>query len=274
MGAKNSTWIAGAAFVAILLMAGTWFFGVSPIKDEITAINERTDAAAAENVILEARLNELSTASAKLPELKQELADLQVGIPSTERTDEFLRRLDELQTAYQIPAIEISVADPTAVVDNLGVTSLGDVQAESAANTAPDSETETPDAEATASSSDAAATTDAAAAAQSTTPAGPDNFYALPVTITLLGGFPNSLQFLSDLQADDGRLFLVTGVLGEGQGAAEAADGKPATQVGDIQMEITGNLYILVDPTAALGESEAEGELPSFAGGTALGANG
>lgn len=279
MPAKNSTWIAGAAAGAVVLVAGTWFLGVSPILDETAAVHERREAAVTENVSLETRLTELSATSAKLPELKQELADLQVGIPSTELVDDFLRRLDELQATHQIAAVSIAVNDPVAVVDNQGVTSLGEVQADAASASAEPTEGATASTEPTDGANSTAstdATTDDAAVAAPTT-AGPDGFIAVPVTITLLGGFPNSLLFLSDLQSADQRLFLVTGVHGDGQGEAEAADGRPATSVGDVELEITGNLYVLQDLAAgtdSTADGATDGTLPTFGGQAALGSAG
>ncbi|WP_169165403.1 hypothetical protein [Cellulomonas taurus] len=277
MVAKNTTWIGGAALGAVVLMAGTWFLGVSPILDETASVHERRESSMAENVMLEARLSELSAASARLPELKDELAALQVGIPSTEQVDEFLRRLDALQTTYQIAAVSVTVSDPVPVVDNQGVTTLGAVQDEAAAAAAEpaDGATAAPSAEPTASAATADPAADAAAAPA--TAAGPAGFVAVPVEITLLGGFPNSLLFLADLQADDQRLFLVTDTHGEGQDAADASDGRPATQPGDVELKISGNLYVLSDPTAVPGDTTGEqpaGELPSFGGQAALGANG
>jgi hypothetical protein len=182
----------------------------------------------------------------------------------------FLRSLDGYQTAWQMPVVDVSVDAPVPVVDNQGLTSVEAVQSDAVADGTASSAAEPSDS-ATASTEDDAVATPAPAAA-----AAPEGFVAVPVTITVLGPFLNSLAFLSDLQADP-RLFLITGIDGEGQGEAEAGDGRPATHVGDVEMVITGYLYVLSDPNAATGDTEepADGSLPSLdPGKSAVGAGG
>jgi hypothetical protein len=275
MAAKKSTWIAGAALLGLVAIGGTWLLGVSPILDETTTIEDQKVAAESENTILEAKVTRLKKASENLPALKAELAGLQVGIPATEQMETFLRSLDGYQTAWQMPVVDVSVDAPVPVVDNQGLTSVEAVQSDAVADGTASSAAEPSDS-ATASTEDDAVATPAPAAA-----AAPEGFVAVPVTITVLGPFLNSLAFLSDLQADP-RLFLITGIDGEGQGEAEAGDGRPATHVGDVEMVITGYLYVLSDPNAATGDTEepADGSLPSLdpgksgAGGAEEGAEG
>ena len=274
MAARKATWVAGAAILGVVALGGTWFLGAAPVLTEISRLSDERDTTQAQNEELDARLQRLATDSARLPELKAALADLQVGIPTTAQVDDFLRRVDELQSARGIPTVKVEVADPLSVVDNRGV--LAPEPAPADAATAPaDGAAATPEPEPSASAgtstgdtSDGQASDDPATAAVP----GPDGFVAVPVTITLLGNFISSLGFLSDLQSADGRLFLVTDLKGLGQDEAEAVDGRPATAQGDIELTITGNLYVLVDP-AGLSAPDQEGSLPSLdPGKPALGA--
>lgn len=267
MAAKKGTWIAGAAFIGVVALAGTWFLGVSPVLDETARLTAERETTQAQNVQLEAKLQQLAADSAKLPELKAELAKLQVGIPTTAQVDDFLRRVDEIQTAHQIPTVKVEVADPMSVVDNRGALTPEPAPTD-AASASPSPE---PSASADDTSQEEAAD-ESAAETPATAVAGPDGFVAVPVTITVLGNFVSSLGFISDLQNADGRLFLVTDLKGFGQDDAEAADGRPATVRGDVELTITGNLYVLVDP-AGLTTPEQGGSLPSLdPGKPALGA--
>jgi len=274
MAARKATWVAGAAILGVVALGGTWFLGAAPVLTEISRLSDERETTQAQNEELDARLQRLATDSARLPELKAALADLQVGIPTTAQVDDFLRRVDELQSARGIPTVKVEVADPLSVVDNRGV--LAPEPAPADAATAPaDGAAATPEPEPSASAgtstgdtSDGQASDDPATAAVP----GPDGFVAVPVTITLLGNFISSLGFLSDLQSADGRLFLVTDLKGLGQDEAEAVDGRPATAQGDIELTITGRLYVLVDP-AGLSAPDQEGSLPSLdPGKPALGA--
>ena len=274
MAARKATWVAGAAILGVVALGGTWFLGAAPVLTETSRLSDERETTQAQNEELDARLQRLATDSARLPELKAALADLQVGIPTTAQVDDFLRRVDELQSARGIPTVKVEVADPLSVVDNRGV--LAPEPAPADAATAPaDGATATPEPEPSAGAGTSTGdTSDGQASGDPVTAAvpGPDGFVAVPVTITLLGNFISSLGFLSDLQSADGRLFLVTDLKGLGQDEAEAVDGRPATAQGDIELTITGNLYVLVDP-AGLSAPAQEGSLPSLdPGKPALGA--
>ena len=259
MGARKGTWIAGAAFIGVVVLIGTWFLGVSPVLDETARLTAESETTRAQNAQLEAKLQQLSADSAKLPELKAELAQLQVGIPATAQVDEFLRWVDQIQTARQIPTVKVEVADPMSVVDNRGALTPEPAPTDASSASPSPEASASPDETAGAENADASTAEGAATAV-----AGPDGFVAVPVTITVLGDFVSSLGFVSDLQSPDGRLFLVTDLEGFGQEDAAAADGRPATVRGDIELTITGNLYVLIDP-AGLAEPELQqGSLPSL----------
>ncbi|QZN84253.1 hypothetical protein [Cellulomonas sp. C5510] len=268
MGAKRGTWIAGAAFIGVVALVGTWFLGVSPVLDESARLTAESETTRAQNVQLEAKLHQLSADSAKLPELKAELAQLQVGIPTTAQVDDFLRWVDEIQTARQIPTVNVEVADPMSVVDNRGALTPEPAPTDaSSASPSPEPSASPDDTSGGENADKSTAETPTAAVP------GPDGFVAVPVTITVLGNFVSSLGFISDLQSADGRLFLVTDLEGFGQDDAEAADGRPATVRGDVELTITGNLYVLIDP-AGLTAPEQDGSLPPLdPGKPALGAD-
>lgn len=246
MVAKKSTWIGGAALVGVVAIGGTWLLGVSPVLDETTLIQDQKVAADGENFALEAKVARLKTASENLPALKAELAALQVGIPSSEQVDVFLEQIDAYQMAREIPVVKVELSSPVQMVDNAAVAADAAAAAEVATT---DGSTDT-----SAADSTGTATTDTSATAVSTA----DGFVSVPVTMTLVGNFVNSLSFLSDLQQLGGRLFLVTEVVGTGQPEAEASGGRPATAEGDVEMQIKGNLYVLSDPTAAAADESSD----------------
>ena len=79
---------------------------------------------------------------------------------------------------------------------------------------------------------------------------GPTGFTAIPISITALGTYDNTLAFLNDLQNSTQRLFLVTGFTSTSQDQADASSGKPATAPGDQELIITGYAYALPDGLA------------------------
>jgi hypothetical protein len=261
MAAKKSTWIAGTAVLGIVALGGTWLLGVSPLLDEASTIDDQTVAAQGENTVLEAKVARLKTASENLPALKAELAALQVGIPATEQVDAFLRTVDGYQTARALPVVKVEVTTPVSVTDTAGAAAAAAAPAATDTATTDASGTETP-APAETPAADGAATTDTTAAVPTSTV--PDGFVAVPVTITAVGNFISSLGFLSDLQQAGGRLFLVTGVTGTGEPEAEASGGRPATQIGDVELQIKGVLYVLADQSAAAAVPEGDGTVPAL----------
>ena len=88
---------------------------------------------------------------------------------------------------------------------------------------------------------------------------------AIPTSIRVLGTYDQVRTFLGTVQTGLPRIFLVTGLDGSAQKAAEASAGRPATAAGDLELNITGYLWALPDTTAvdASAGGTTDGEAPA-----------
>ncbi|GEA88802.1 hypothetical protein [Cellulomonas cellasea] len=227
-GAKKSTWIGGTAFVAVAMLAAAWFLLVSPTVATASESREQTESVRAQNDLLELQLAQLEADFAKLPEHKAELAALRVQIPTRAELAAFLRQLDEVAKASGVTVMSVTPSAPTAVVPAVSV----------AAPVAP----------ATTEPAEGGATDPATTAPAPAGPAPLTGFVQVPVSITVLGGYEPTLAFVDALQRAS-RLFLVTGLRATGQKVAEGGGGRPATELGHVELAVDGVMYVLTDPT-------------------------
>jgi len=87
---------------------------------------------------------------------------------------------------------------------------------------------------------------------------------AIPISITVVGTYDDTLAFLNDVQTATPRLLLVSGIQGTSQKDAPASGGRPATKIGDQELVITGFLYALPDPTAAISTPSPTATAPAL----------
>lgn len=249
-GAKKSTWVGGTVFVAVLILVAAWFLAVSPTMAAAADLRAQADQAQQQNELLEIQVAKLKADFEKLPEYKAELAAIQTQIPTDAKLADYLRQLDQIAVAHSVTLTAISPSVPTPVV----------IEAAPVEAAAVDPAT-TPPAE--------GAATDPAAAPVAAAPVGPvapAGFMSIGFSITALGTFDNTQAFLYDLQRSTPRLFLVTGVTGTSQGEQPASGGKPATQVGDQEIVITGVTYMLPDMLAVPAPVDPAAPAPSLPG--------
>ncbi|HEY0188562.1 MAG TPA: hypothetical protein VGC67_13815 [Cellulomonas sp.] len=226
---KQSTWYIGAALIAVVMLAFTWFIAVSPTLSSASAASDEAQSVRDGNEVLQANLTALKEDYANLDDLKAQVAAKQVGIPTELDLEDFLRELDGFLSSRSMTALTITPSDPQVVP-----------------LTADETTTDSATAEATAS---ATTSTDSTTTSSSDSGAALDGFVAVPISITVLGSYPNALLLLSDLQTTATRHLLITGLIGTGQDDAEASGGRPATSAGDVELQISGYLYVLTETT-------------------------
>lgn len=246
MQTKATTWIGGAVFVALIMLVGAWFLLISPVMSSASASASEASDAETHNDALNAQLAKLKQQNEHLDEYKAELATLRAQIPSTAELDTYTKTLDSMAKKADVVIVEDTPGTPLAVVPGIPPEvqkALDDAKAkadEDSSSTTDDS---------TASTTDADGST--ATAAQPTLPkqftpiAG---FVALPMDVTVVGAPTDVLAFLAAVQKGDPRPFLVTALDGKGLPDAEAANGRPATHEGDLELKISGYAYVLIDP--------------------------
>ena len=241
-GAKKSTWIGATVFVALVLMAAAWFAGVSPTMSQAADLRDQTAKVTSSNEVLSAKITKLATEFKSLPDYQKQLTALRTQVPTTAQLSDYLRALDAIATAHSVVLTTITPSPAQAFVAGVGTAPkpVPTPTTTASAGAMPSPTTGT--------GSATGGTAAPAAAASSAVPAG---FAAIPVSLTVVGTYANTLAFLSDLQTATPRLFLVAGFTGTSQQKAVAAGGRPATQIGDQELAITGFLYVLPDATAA-----------------------
>ena len=84
--------------------------------------------------------------------------------------------------------------------------------------------------------------------------------------MTAVGTYDATSAFLSDLQNGTQRLFLVSSLQGTSQDDAEASGGKPATGVGDLEVIVTGYLYVLPDSLGTAAVTDPGAPAPTLPG--------
>lgn len=238
-GAKRSTWIGGTAFVAVVLAIATWFLFVSPTLASADDVRAQADQTRQQNDLLELKLTKLKADFAKLPEYKTQLAELQKEIPLDADLSAYFLQINKIAEAHSVTITSIAPGTPERVTLAAAAGTGSSQAATNADGSTPSaSPTPSPSASAGASTGDGTSGSDEA-------PKVPDGFVAVPFSVTVLGKYADTVAFLHDAQRGTDRLLLVSALTGTAQKDAGAAGGKPATKVGDQELQITGFTYVL-----------------------------
>ncbi|HQY33847.1 type 4a pilus biogenesis protein PilO [Actinotalea sp.] len=228
---KRITWVVGTTFLALILFAGAWFLLIGPNVDAIAEARQSTEDTLAQNEVQTRRLATLKEQFADLASYRAELATIRTQLPVEDGLPALLRELDTLATGAGVTIVGVAPAIPETFFAAAPV----DV---APTNEAPASDTATEDGA-------------AAPAPAPVEPVGVDGLVAIPVSITVLGSYDATVDFVEGLQTRMARLFVVTAFTAEGQEENEATGGKPATREGDAEFTISGVIYVLQDTAAA-----------------------
>lgn len=252
---KRTTWVAGTVLLAVAILALAWFVFIAPVVDETSTVASDTQTAEDRNAGLRDQLDTLKAEFADLQTARDELAVIEGQIPKTPNTSEFVRTIEGLKAAAGTNIIDVQFGTPEDVLP-AGAAEDGSVAA-------PAEGAATEDAAAAPAADEQAA--DSGAAADGTAVPVVPGFVAVPVSVTALGNPVGVLTFLDGLQQQSARLMLVTGLQGTGQKQEDATGGRPATAEGDLELVISGYIYVLEDmftPVAPVPDDEATPETP------------
>lgn len=210
------TWIATVAAVVIL---GT-LLGIVPKAEESNAAAREVTALESQNAEHEVALETLKEEFASIDELRDDLTDLQLGIPLAADIPAFVAQLGAIAAQYQVTLDQISISDGTGFVP---------VEAVAVA----EGDAATTDAAAT----DAASTDTSTATALTMSPRlSPENYISVPVSIEASGTSATVLDFLSGLQYGD-RIIAINTFSTVAGSTADA-----------VTVSISAEIYVLVDP--------------------------
>ncbi|WP_263730790.1 hypothetical protein [Cellulomonas sp. SG140] len=252
-GAKKGSWIGATVFGSLVIVVGSWFLLINPTLSAASEVRTQTAQVTSQNDALAAKVAKLKADFAKLDDYKSQLAAIRKQVPTTAQLSDYLRQLDTIATAHSVTVTAVAPGVPTAVVAQAAA------QAPAPQPSTTAGATPAPTPSAAAGAAGAAAPASGAAAASAI----PPGFTAVPLSVTVIGSYDNTLAFLSDLQTATPRLFLVSGFTATGQQDAAATGGKPKTSVGDQQLVISGFLYVLPDTSAAKPSPTATPALPA-----------
>ncbi|KQO97393.1 hypothetical protein [Leifsonia sp. Leaf264] len=259
-------WIIGATLVAVLLVAGGWFLGISPQLAAAAAADSQRASVLVQNTGLEADLASMIADSKHIKEEKAKLAALQRSIPADVDISDFMREVlaSATQRTVAITGVTVGEGQPYAGAVEKPAAAAATPAAEGSTSTPTPSPSASP---AATPAPAAAASTDSAAMGEPTSSlVTPTNFVAIPISLTVSGENANVLDFVESLQSGS-RLMLVN-VLTTKQAAAAATadsgDGDAPVQATlptgtAVDSTISGYVYVYLSGGAAAPAPAAAG---------------
>jgi len=226
---KAGGWIAATVFLSIVLAAAAWFFAISPTLANAADTREQTVAQDSQNDISRARISRLQAQFKHMDELQAQLDALHLQIPTTDQMAAYRRELAAAAANQGVTIVSLQVGVASAIAPPEAATGKDDTTTDSTATESP--------------AADASPTPKPTAPAQLV--------YALPVTVDVLGAYDAVLRFLQDMQATTQRLYFVEQLNATTPDPADATGGKPAIVAGDIDLIISGYVYVLPAQQAA-----------------------
>lgn len=226
MASKTTAWVAGSTVAALVVAAAAWFGAISPTLSHASDQRQTASAQRDRNTILETQIAKLKADSAHLDDYKQQLASLYQQMPPTADLAEVSR---EIQSIAQTAGVTITVVQP-------GTPTVFVAPVASAPTPAPTA------------SSNAAAATATQATPQATAVEG---LYTIPLSVTTLGTYSQTVAFIDTLQQSMPRLFVVSKVDASSQKSSGATAGRPALSAGDLEATVTGVLLTMRDSSAS-----------------------
>lgn len=219
-------WVAGTVAVCLLLSVVSYLLLIAPERAQAADFDRQTVETLASNDVLEVRVAQLRAQFAELPMRRAELAAVKQAMPESASMPTLLRDLDYLASTSGVTLMSLTPG-AGVVVPSSTVAAAAEAPAAGAAP-----------AEGSAEATDPAAVAPVA-------PVG-DLLVSIPVNLVVVGTFAGSEQFLKTLQTEMARALLVSGLTVTAEtAAAEATGGKPAVEVGDVTMTLTGSVFVL-----------------------------
>ena len=224
----NRLWVLGAVLLMSVVALMGWSLGISPKLGEARDATAERVAVEAQNTSYELQLATLKQQFESIDDLRVDLADLRESVPQGANIPQFVGQLDSIALQNTVKLTTITVSDAQSYAAALATTAAPEA-APPAAGAA---------AAAVPAAGAAAATADAAVpVAPVVTPA--DNLIAIPISLSVEGGYQNVLDFISGLQQGE-RLVTVSAF-----GTTASADA-PSMVTGTI----TALVYVLLNGAA------------------------
>lgn len=239
---KASPWIVGTVLLCVGILALAWFVLISPQLAQASTVRDDAEQTRAQNAIQQQRVDTLKRQFAELDVYKAELAEIGTRIPSGAEVPDLLRAFAAEAEAAGVTVLSVAPGTP----EEFFAATEG---------AAPPPAQPEPDADDDDVTEDANATDEVATPAPAAGGAGDGvpGMVAVPVQVTVLGGYDAVTDFVRRVQGEIPRLYVVTTFEITGQEEQEASNGRPATQEGDAEMIINGYVYVLLDEEPGAG---------------------
>jgi len=250
---KTAAWIAGTVVVAFVIVACGWFFAISPLLESTADMQTQTASERSRVDPLEIQLAGLAQDFRNIKTFREELSALQVEVPAQPSLADLTRRLNTLAAESGVVITSLAPTTPIMVTPPVVAAPPAEPPAEGSASEDP-----------VGAAGDAAGTVEGDAAvaagdsASAPAAAAVTALYAIPIEIVTLGGYDQTLTFISKLQGVDARLVLVNHVMATAQDEMGATGGRPALAKGDLEMRLGTFVFVLVSP-----EVPTDGEVPA-----------
>ena len=216
---KTRTWSLGTTAVCVLLAVAAWFLLISPTRSEAASLRDQKVQQDQANDQTRMSIKQLKAQYAELPAKQAELAVIKQQMPDNPALPTLIRNLTTMAKAAGVTLVSVAPAPPVTYNGTTGAT--GTPQAKPAAT---------------------AATPSAGAAAA---PSGMVQA-SIATTIVVKGDYSEATLFLQKVQAQMRRAFLVNTLqLAPDAGSGTAASSTPK---GNVQMTITGQVFVLKTP--------------------------
>ena len=242
---KATSWVVGTAVLGVLILAGAWFLLVSPRVESAGDLRFQAESEAVRADQLEIQLLGLKADAENIEAFRTELAQLRVQMPTATALASLTRQLND-------------------VAQQSGVFVSG-VRPNTASAVEPPAAAVAPPVETTEGATEATESADASDTTAAPPPVDPavaavQGLYAMPIQISVTGGYAQTLDFINRLQTTNPRLLLVTTFVATAPEPKAAENGRPAINPGDLETVIETVAYVLLDPTAVPVDAEGTPE--------------
>jgi len=212
---ENSAAIVGAVMVALLMVVVGWFFGVAPRLNAANAASAANEQQLSENATLTTTLEARKAAAKLMPTYEEGLKDVQDALPLTEGLADWRRTLDSMVYFTGVTLVQDGASDPVEITNTLALT-------------------------------DAAAAVGKQSYVEALAFSG---LVATPFSIEFAGSTGEIGAFLTELQGDDHRFFLVSDLTLTTYNSVGAVLGR-AVYPGDASVSVSGYLFTLPEGAA------------------------
>lgn len=246
MGTSKVTyWVVGAAVLALAILGGGWALLIQPQMQSASSTRSETEQVEEQNRAEQEKVDALRAQFENIEVFEAQLAELQEQMPTQDLAIEFEEIVGQLALRYQVLLTASSTAggQPVVPVDETGqpAPTVGAEEDDTAVEAADEAADETDEQTETTES------VDQAPAPAPAVEGAIEGLTAIPVSVSVLGKAPAAREFANALQTVPKRLLLVETLTSVSQPVAAAAEGRPATVFGDVELTVTGYIFVFDD---------------------------